>query len=157
MDVRIITFPETQVAFLRHTGGSASEHETVRKLVAWKLENKLMDPVKHRHYGLHYFEREQAGQDTPRVDFCLSVDEAVAENIYGVEMKTIPQMRCASARDIGSRLNNQAARYLFEQWLPSSGEKLSGYPLIFHYVNVGPAVSEAEAVTDVFVPITVKE
>lgn len=153
MDVRIVTFPETRVAYLRHTRGPASEHETVRKLVAWKLENKLLDPAKHRHYGLHYLDRELPGQDIPRVDFCLSVDAAISENAFGIETKTIPQMRCAYARDIGSRLNNRAARYLFEEWLPPSAEKLADYPLIFHYVNVGPAVGEAEAITDVFMPL----
>jgi AraC family transcriptional regulator len=57
------------------------------------------------------------------------------------------------ARDVGSRVNNQAARYLYEQWLPSSGERLSGHPLIFHYVNVGPNVQAHEAITDVYMPI----
>lgn len=82
-----------------------------------------------------------------RVDFCLSVGGGVADNPYGIEGKTIPQMRCAYARDIGSRHNNRAAIYLYEHWLPSSGEQLSGYPIIFHYVNVGPDVSDDEAFT----------
>jgi hypothetical protein len=23
-------------------------------LIAWKLEHRLLDPLKHRHYGVHY-------------------------------------------------------------------------------------------------------
>jgi AraC family transcriptional regulator len=87
------------------------------------------------------------------VDFCLSIEEDVAPNPYGIYRKTIPQLRCAWARDIGSRYNNQAAIYLYEKWLPDSGESPTGAPLIFHYVNVGPHVTEAEAITDVYLPI----
>lgn len=66
---------------------------------------------------------------------------------------TIPRLKCALARDIGSRMNNQAAAYLYEKWLPASGETLSGYPIIFHYLNVGPDVKDEEAVTDVYMPL----
>lgn len=157
MDVRVVTFSEARVAFISHQGSPETEHETVRKLVSWKLENKFLDPVKHRHYGLHYVDERSSTAGIHRVDFCLSVEGSIAENACGIKLKTIPQMRCAYARNVGSRLDNQAARYVLEQWLPASEERLSGYPLIFHYVNVGPHISEAEAITDVFVPITANE
>lgn len=153
MDVRIVTFPETQVASITHAGSPETEHTTVRKLVAWKLDNRLIDPVKNRSYGLHYTDPRVVEPEDHRVDFCLSVDGDVADNSHGIERKTIPRMRCAYARDIGSRLNNQAAAYLYDTWLPSSGEELSGYPLIFHYVNVGPNVKDEDAVTDVYMPL----
>lgn len=31
--------------------------------------------------------------------------------------------------------------------------RLSGYPIIFHYVNVGPDVKDEEAITDVYMPL----
>lgn len=65
----------------------------------------------------------------------------------------IPAMRCALARDVGSRSDNQAARYLYDEWLPRSGERLAAAPLVFHYVNVGPQVNEREAITDVYLPL----
>jgi AraC family transcriptional regulator len=153
MEVRIVTFPETRVAALAHSGPPEAEHATVRKLVAWKLENRFLDPEKHRSYGLHYTDSRTAGAENHRVDFCLSIDGDVADNPHGIVSKTIPKMRCAFARDVGSRLNNKAAAYLYEQWLPSSGEQPSGYPIIFHYVNVGPNVKEQDAITDVYLPI----
>jgi AraC family transcriptional regulator len=151
-EVRIVTFPETRVASISHAGPAAQEHETARKLVAWKLANGFTDQARYRQYGLHYVDIGQAPGGS-RVDFCLSVDSAVGENPHGIIEKTIPSLRCALARDVGSRLNNQAARYLFEQWLPRSGEQLAGFPLIFHYVNVGPNVKEQEAITDVYMPL----
>jgi AraC family transcriptional regulator len=66
---------------------------------------------------------------------------------------SIPSMRCAVARDIGSRLDNKAAKYLYDEWLPRSGEEIAAFPLVFHYVNVGPAVKEHEAITDVYLPL----
>jgi DNA gyrase inhibitor GyrI len=30
---------------------------------------------------------------------------------------------------------------------------MSGQPIVFHYVNVGPDVKEREAITDVYLPL----
>lgn len=151
MDVSLVTFPETRVAVLRHTGEGAHEHETVMKLVAWKLRLGLTDPVRYRHYGLHYVDPDQAMHH--RVDFCLSIDEPVAPNDDGIAEGTIPQLRCARARDVGSREANRAARHLYEIWLPASGESAGAFPAIFHYVNTGPNVRREEAITDVYLPL----
>ena len=153
MDVRIVTFPETHVACFTHFGRPESEHDTVRKLLAWKLENRLLNSARHRHYGLHYTDSRARKRDQHRVDFCLSVDKDDVENSNDIEWKIIPRMKCAYARDVGSRLNNRAAAYLYAEWLPGSGEELSDYPIIFHYVNVGPNVSDDEAITDVYMPL----
>lgn len=153
MEVSIVTFPETKVAAITHLGLPESEHDTVRILKTWKLQNRFLDPVRYRHYGLHYTDPRSVKSDEHRVDFCLSIDRDVAENPYGIEQKIIPEMRCACARDIGSRLDNKAAAYLYEKWLLSCGEELSGYPIIFHYVNVGPDVKKEEVITDVYMPL----
>lgn len=153
MNVDIVTFPETRVAFIEHRGAPAGEHETARKLIAWKIEHRLLDPVRHRSYGLHYTDPLTTPPADHRVDFCLSVDAEVPPNTFGIGTRTIPSQRCARARDIGSRSNNRAARYLFNIWLPASGEAASGAPMIFHYVNVGPGVREADMITDVYLPL----
>jgi len=152
MQVQIVAFPQTRVASISHTGPAAQEHETVRKLVAWKLANGFTDQARYRQYGLHHVDAGLVPGHR-RVDFCLSVDQEVGPNPQGIIEDTIPSLRCALARDIGSRMNNRAARYLFEEWLPGSGEQLAGFPLIFHYVNVGPKVKDEEAITDVYLPL----
>jgi AraC family transcriptional regulator len=153
MDVQIVTFPETKVAVIEHHGLPALEYETVLKLIAWKLENRFLDQMKYRSYGLHYTDPFSTPPAEHRVDFCLSIDEDVAPNPYGIRTKTIPSLRCARARDVGSRSNNRAAAYLYKTWLPRSGETLGNFPAIFHYVNVGPNVREAEMITDVYLPL----
>jgi AraC family transcriptional regulator len=153
MEVEIVRFPETKVAFLEHRGSPAREHETVRMLIAWKLEYRLMDQSKYRSYGLHYTDSRTTPASMHHVDFCLSVEEDVGPNPYGIMTKFIPAQRCARARDVGSRSNNLAAVYLYETWLPQSGESVGDFPMIFHYVNVGPGVKEKEMITDVYLPL----
>jgi AraC family transcriptional regulator len=153
MEVEIVTFPETKVACIEHYGSPALEHETARRLIAWKLENRLLDPLKYRNYGLHYTDPRNTSSVEHHVDFCLSVEEDVGLNPYGIGTKLIPAQRCARARDVGSRSNNQAAVYLYETWLSQSGESPGDFPMIFHYVNVGPNVKEEEMITDVYLPL----
>ena len=153
MHVEIVQFPETKVAYIEHRGSPSLEHETVRRLVAWRLENRLLDQKQNRSYGLHYTDPRKTPPAEHRVDFCLSIEKDVGANEYGVETKIIHNQRCARARDVGSRANNRAAVYLYETWLPQSSEAPSGSPLIFHYVNVGPNVTPEEMITDVYLPL----
>jgi AraC family transcriptional regulator len=153
MQVSIVTFPETKVATVSHVGSPLLEHDTADKLIAWKLEHRLVDQAIYRSYGLHYTNPRTVNPAEHRVDFCLSYDGCIDPNPYGVVKGIIPTTRCALARDIGSRLNNQAAWYLFYEWLPHSGEEMPNRPLVFHYVNVGPSVKEHDAITDVYLPL----
>ncbi len=41
MDVRIVDFPETQVAAIEHRGSPSLEHESVRKLIEWRIAKRL--------------------------------------------------------------------------------------------------------------------
>lgn len=152
MDVQIVDFPETRVAVLEYRGSPALEHETVRKLIAWRLENRL-PPDKHRSYGVHYNDPRTTPPAEYRVDLCVSVEHNVPPNPQGVVNKIIPAGRCAVVRHLGSRENVSAAAYLYEVWLPGSGESLRDFPIFFHYVKVGPQVKEHEMITDVYLPL----
>jgi AraC family transcriptional regulator len=153
MDVRIVLFPETNVAAVEHFGPPSVEHNTLQKLIAWKLDHRLLDPLRHRHYGVHYTDPRATPPSDHHVDFCLSIDGQVEPNSFGIVNKIIPGNRCALARDVGSRYNNQAAVHLYEKWLPHSGETLGNFPIFFHYVNVGRSVHPADMITDVYPPL----
>src|SRR5690242_12658608 len=101
MEVEIVTFPETKVACIIHHGSPELEHETARKLIAWKLENRLLDQLKYRNYGLHYTDPRNTSPAEHHVGFCLSVEQDVGPNPYGIRTKLIPAQRCARARDVG--------------------------------------------------------
>jgi AraC family transcriptional regulator len=153
MNVEIVAFPRTKVAAVEHRGPPAREYDTARKLIAWKLEQRLLDPSRHRNYGVHYTDPSTTPPDDHRVDFCLSVEQDVAPNSLGIVTKIIPANRCARARDIGSRADNKAVVYLYREWLPRSGEMPGDFPVFFHYVNVGADIPEHEMITDVYLPL----
>jgi AraC family transcriptional regulator len=152
MNVQIVEFPETKVAVVEHRGSPATENETVRKLVEWRLANRV-PPERHRTFGIHYDDPRTTPPDKYRVDFCVSFEQDVAPNPQGVVSKTIPPGRCAMVRHLGSRENISSAAYLYEEWFPKSGEALRDFPVFFHYVNVGPNVQEHEMITDVYLPL----
>lgn len=152
MDVRIVDFPETRVGAVEHRGPPEREHETARRLIAWRIEQRL-SPDRHATYGVHYTDPRTTPPAEHRVDLCVAVDAAVAPNPYGVVAKTIPGGRCAVVRHLGSRGDVSSAAYLHEVWLPSSGEALGDFPMFFHYVNVGPNVRPHEMITDVYLPL----
>ena len=76
---------------------------------AWEIENRLLDPLKYRSYGVHYTDPRTTPPSAHHVDFCLSIEEDVGPNPYGIVDKVIPRSRCARARDVGSRADNKAA------------------------------------------------
>jgi AraC family transcriptional regulator len=153
MNVEIVVFPETKVAAIEHHGPPEREHDTARRLIAWKLDQRLLDPSKHRSYGIHYTDPRTTPPADHRVDFCLSVEHDVAPNSFGILTRVIPANRCARARDIGSRHDNKAVVFLYGEWLARSGEAPGDFPVFFHYVNAGPNVRREEMITDVYLPL----
>lgn len=153
IQVSIVDFPETKVAVFEYIGSPKLEHEAVARFVAWRKLNGLPPSALHRSYGVYYNDPRSAPVGEYRVDLCVSVSEDVPANEMGVLNKIIPARRCAVARHIGSRDNVVAAAYLYEQWLPQSGEQQSDFPLFFHYVNVGPHIAVQDMLTDVYLPL----
>ena len=151
-DVRIVDFPETRVAAVEHRGPPALEHETARRLIAWRIAHRL-SPERHATYGVHWTDPRSTPPDEHRADFCVAFDGEVAPNPQGVVGRTIPGGRCAVARHRGSRAHVGAATYLYEEWLPASGEMAGDFPVFFHYVNVGPDVYDEDMLTDVYLPL----
>lgn len=152
MDVRIVDFTEISVAALELCGPPKMQHEAARKLVEWRLANGAT-PDKHRTFGIHYNDPRTTAPEDYRVDLCVEVAHAIPPNPQALVNKTIPANRCAVARHLGSRENVSAAVYLYETWLPASGELPGDFPIFFHYVNVGPRVQEHEMITDVYLPL----
>ncbi len=152
MDVKLVEFPETKVAVAEHRGPPALEYETSRRLIEWRIQNRL-PPKDHATYGVHYTNPDLVAPEDHKVDFCVSYGGGVAQNPQNIIKKVIPANLCALARHHGSRARNFVALYLYNQWLPNSGHVIGDFPVIFHYVNVGPNVSEEEMITDVYLPI----
>jgi AraC family transcriptional regulator len=149
--VEIVTFPETKVAALEHRGAADDIYNTTRRFIEWRRANAV-SPTTSRTYGIHYTRRD-APPEEYRMDICASIEIDVAPNTYGVVTKIIPALRCARMQHLGSRDYIACAEFLHREWLPNSGESAGDFPLIFHYVNVGPDVRDHDMITDVYLPL----
>jgi AraC family transcriptional regulator len=152
LNVQIVDFPATRIAVVEHRGPPDREHESARRLIEWRLANRL-PPERHRTFGIHYTDPRTTPPADHRVDFAVEYDDDVSPNPQGVVSRLIPAGRCAVAQHVGSRENVSAAVYLYDVWLPRSGQSLRDFPIFFHYVNVGPNVRPHEMVTDVYLPL----
>ena len=150
MQVEIVQFPETPVAAIEHLGSTANVYESTRKLVEWRIQNRV--PMGKGSYGVHHDMRTHA-ESSYRLDLCVPFDREVKPNPQGVVARVIPGGRCARVRYQGSREYIPVVEPLFNDWLPRSGEKLRDFPIFFHYVNVGPDVAEHDMVTDIYLPL----
>lgn len=151
-EVRIVDFPQTLIAAVEHRGSPALEHETVKRLIEWRIANHY-PPQQYDNYGIHYHDPRNTPAQQYRADFGIAVPEPVAANPQGVINKIIPAGRCAVTRHLGSRETISAAEYLYLGWLPQSGEQAGDFPLFFHYLNVGPEIQPQDMITDVYLPL----
>lgn len=153
MNVELCHFPETKIAVIEHTGAPEKEHQSIKKLTAWRIENNLTLCTSHQNYGLYYNDPTVVQPQDYRVDLCLSVTTEIRPNKYDVIAKTIPKCRCAKVRHIGSRKNLSAVHSLYKNWLDETQEELGEFPMFFHYVDIGIELKEHELITDIYLPL----
>lgn len=151
--VRVLDFPATAVAVLEHRGDPISLGNTVRDFIGWRKQNGL-PPHKSATFNIVYDDPAQVAPADYRLDLCAATDREFGDNALDIVKKTIPAGRCAVLRHRGpdEGLAN-AVRYLYLEWLPQSGEELRDFPLYFQRVKFFPDVAEAEAITDIFLPL----
>ncbi|NVK31198.1 MAG: GyrI-like domain-containing protein [Gammaproteobacteria bacterium] len=153
MKVEITERSAIHVAAIRHHGAPELEIQTVRKMIDWRIANGAK-PAPHTTFALYYADPATTSADDYFMDSCVAFEPPIAANPQGAVARQIPGGGYAMARDVGSRFNNRAAAYLYREWLPESGYLLDvNRPMIFDYVNVGPAVAPADMITEVYLPI----
>jgi AraC family transcriptional regulator len=151
--VRVVDFPQTQVAVLEHRGSSERINESISAFIEWRRENKLPPSVSET-YNIIYDDPQTTQPQDYRLDICASVSGEIKDNPQGVVPKIIPGGRCAVLRHTGSDIYiRQSIHYLYADWLPQSGEELADFPLFFHRVNLFPDIAEHEMITDIYMPL----
>lgn len=152
--VKIITFNDTKIAVFEHRGDPRLIGNSVRSFIEWRKQNHL-PPRVSATFNIAYNNSAEVAPEDYRIDLCAATDRPVADNPWGVVSKTIPGGRCAVLRHIGSDDTlAETVRYLYREWLPQSGEEPRDFPVYFQRVKFFPDVSENEAITDVFLPIS---
>jgi AraC family transcriptional regulator len=154
VEVKIVFFETVKVAVYEHRGAPERLNDSIRQFIEWRKSSRL-SPVKTSNtYGIAYDDPKTMEPECFRWDICGEVQRDVPENPQGVITKEIPGGRCACVRHLGSRERlEEKVRYLYGEWLPQSGEELRDFPCFFHYLNLFPAVSESELITDIYLPL----
>jgi AraC family transcriptional regulator len=151
--VRLVDFPETRVALLRHHGDPALIGETIRRFIGWRRENRL-PPSISATFNIFHDDPDSVAPADYRLDICAAITGKLAPNNVGVLEGIIPGGPCAVIRQLGSGDDlRAAAKFLYRQWLPVSGREARGFPLFAQRLRFFPDVPEDQAVTDLFLPL----
>ncbi|MFZ5891500.1 MAG: AraC family transcriptional regulator [Myxococcota bacterium] len=152
-DVRVVNFPRTRVAVLRHLGDPALLGNSVRKFIQWRKQSKH-SPAVSATFNVFWDNPEDTPADQFRMDICAGTDREIIENDFGVFESSIPAGRCAVLRHVGGEESMvENIKFLYATWLPASGEEPRDYPLFLQRIRLFPDVPEHESVTDIFLPL----
>ncbi|MGA7439258.1 MAG: AraC family transcriptional regulator [Luteibacter sp.] len=151
-DVRLVDFPETPVACLSHVGPPEQMGETIRRFIMWRKDRQL-PPARAATWNLVYDDPDETPADAYRMDICCTCAE-VPPNEQGVVAARIDGGRCAVLRHTGSDAQLvDSVRFLYGEWLSTSGETPRDAPLFFQRIAFFPDVPEHEAITDIYLPL----
>lgn len=155
MDVKVVNFAETPVAYIEHLGAPDRVLETAGKFIEWRKETGLSPVRSSRTFGVPFSDPNTTPAEEFRFHICGSIDGDVPENAYGVKLGSIPAARCAVVRHQGSHdAMDDSIYYLYRDWLPQSGEEYSDdFPCFFNWLNFVPEVEESELLTDIYLPL----
>lgn len=160
--VELVEVPALPLAVMSHRGAPQLLGQTIRHFIAWRRANQL-PPERSRTFNLLYDDPSQVSADEHRFDLACSLAHwpadrplpaAIAADAPAVFRLTLTAGCCARIRHYGSddRIG-QAVQYLYQQWLPQSGQQLGDFPLFFERVKFFPDVSESEMITDIYLPL----
>jgi AraC family transcriptional regulator len=152
-DVRLVAFPATRLALVEHRGSPFHLGETIRDFIQFRKAHRL-SPATSATFNVVYNDLDETRPEDFRFGIGVAIDRAVPANDIGVTEFLIPPGRCAVLRHHGSddRLG-ETIRYLYADWLPGSGEDTRDFPLFMQRLKFFPDVPEAEATTDIFLPL----
>ena len=154
MNVDIVNFETTNIAFIEHLGPPERVLETAAKFIAWRKETGLSPVKTSKTYGIPYSNPKTTDPEQFRWDICGTIDSDVPPNDYGTQLGSIPGGRCAVIRHLGSYDNvDKSICAVYREWLPDSGEEVRDYPCFFHYVNLIHEVDECDLITDIYFPL----
>ena len=156
MQVRIITQLPIPVAALEYQGPPQRLHHAVMQFIEWRKTSGQSPEATSMTIGVPMNDPNTVAPGEFRFDICGSLQEGeeVEPNDFSVIRKIIPGGRFAVLRHRGSTdLIDKPCYWLYGEWLPESGEELRHSPLFFHYIERMPRVSEADQLTDIYLPL----
>lgn len=154
MDVKIVEFPQTNVAMLTHQGHPDRVNDSAAIFIEWRRSTGLSPVASSQTYGIAWHDPQTTPPEQFRFDICGSVSGPIPENAFGVVNAEIPGGRCAVLRHQGSLDSlSDSVWALFREWLPGSGETPRDFPVFFQYLNFVHEVPEHALLTDIYLPL----
>jgi AraC family transcriptional regulator len=150
--VELIDFPSTEVVAYEHRGDPALVPQSVRVFIAWRRAHGL-SPGTSATFNVFWSNAETVAPLDYRLDLCAATTRALPPNELGIVKKVIPRGRCAVLRHVGPDPLDVSIRYLYQSWLPASGESIRDYPLFARRVAFPPEVPEQESIVDIYLPL----
>lgn len=120
-----------RVAIFEHRGDPKTVDLTIQRFIKWRKAAAL-SPRTNPTFNIWYSERRPVAPADYRMDLCVGVsaDQLIESRDEGVRAGEIPGGRCAVLRVTGDTHNLEpAARYLYRDWLPGSGEEMRDFPI----------------------------
>lgn len=152
-DVTIRSVPSTRVAIMQHQGSPSDVGATVQRFIAWRQSTGLIPPISPT-FNIFHSDPRTTPPGEFRLDLCAGTDQPIVPNDVPILDSNIPAGRCAVLKVVGSADNlEQAALYLYSEWLPASGEEPRDFPLYCQRIKFFPDVPESEAITELFLPL----
>lgn len=152
-DVVIREVATTPVAILPHRGDPATLGQSIQRFIAWRKAAGL-PPKTNPTFTVWRSERRPAQAADYSLDLCVGTTAPIEAHGEAIVAGEIPGGRCAVLRVVGHADNLEpAARYLYRDWLPASGEETRDFPLYCQRLRFFPDVPENEAVTELFLPL----
>jgi len=151
--VELVDFPQTPIAVLPHRGAPHLLAKSIQTFISWRKQQGL-PPSRHATFNLVYDDPDTTEAELYRFDLACELNRAVPDNNLGIYSQIIPAGRCALIRFSGS--DDQlahAVRYLYQQWLPETDQRLRDFPLYFQRISFYPDVPEHQARTDIYLPL----
>ena len=155
MNVEIVEFPQTKVAFVRHTGPYKDCGKAWETLCNWAGPNGMLQPG-CTFFGLCHDDPDVTDPDKIRYDACISIDTD-CQTEGQIQIKSIQAGPYAKTTHFGP-YDNLSKTYakLCGQWIPEKGYEPDSKPSIEIYLNSPEDTDPKDLITDVYVPL-VKE
>lgn len=152
-DVTIRDVVATPVAIMEHRGAPSSIGETIKRFIAWRKATGLT-PKTSPTFNIFHCDPHTTPDTEYRMDLCVGTDRLLGEEDKPMKAGLIPAGRCAVLRVIGHTDNLEAAAlYVYQTWLPASGEETRDFPIYCQRLSFFPDVPESEAVAELFLPL----
>lgn len=159
--VDVIELNKLDLIVYCHQGPVTQLGNSIGRFIAWRKVQRL-SPAKARTFNRLYEDPREAGSDFRFELACewpadrhWEVDLAVLEGEkLPLSYHHLPVARYARIQHQGSdEAMSSAIEYLYEHWLPESGEELADAPLLVERLTFFPEVPESQAQSDLLLPL----